>query len=104
MVHRGYAVQMESSETGTPEPRLSGRRAQALRNDSLIRQAARDVFTANPDAPMSAVAKRAGVGISALYRRFGVASRGQLLGEILKRRSHGCSDQLLQLLLGSSGA
>jgi DNA-binding NarL/FixJ family response regulator len=40
--------------------------------------------------------------VSALYRRFGVASRGQLLGQILKRRSHG-SDQLLQLLLGSSG-
>jgi hypothetical protein len=42
--------------------------------------------------------------VSALYRRFGVASRGQLLGQILKRRSHGCWDQLLQLLLGSSGA
>ena len=42
--------------------------------------------------------------VSALYRRFGVASRGQLLGQILKRRSHGCSDQLLQLLLGSGGA
>jgi len=36
----------------------------------LIRQAARDVFTADPDAPMSAVAARAGVGISALYLRY----------------------------------
>jgi AcrR family transcriptional regulator len=82
MVHRGYAVQMESSETGTPEPRLSGRRAQALRNDSLIRQAARDVFTANPDAPMSAVAKRAGVGISALYRRY--ANKEDLLRQVAR--------------------
>src|SRR5580765_3522873 len=61
---------MESPESGIPERRLSVRRAQALRNDVLIRQAARDVFTADPDAPMSAVAARAGVGISALYLRY----------------------------------
>ena len=30
----------------------------------------RDVFTADPKAPISAVAERAGVGISALYRRY----------------------------------
>jgi AcrR family transcriptional regulator len=49
--------------------RLSGRQAQAARNDLLILEAAREVFTANPEAPISAVAERAGVGISALYRR-----------------------------------
>ena len=49
---------------------LSGRRAQAARNDGLILDAAREVFTANPGAPISAVAERAGVGISALYRRY----------------------------------
>jgi AcrR family transcriptional regulator len=54
----------------SPERPLSGRQAQARRNDPLIREAAREVFTANPDAPMSAVAARAGVGISALYRRY----------------------------------
>ncbi|WP_255474589.1 TetR/AcrR family transcriptional regulator [Micromonospora sp. AMSO31t] len=32
--------------------------------------AAREVFLADPDAPVSAVAARAGVGISALYRRY----------------------------------
>lgn len=51
-------------------PRLSGRRAQAARNDQLILAAARAVFLADPDAPISAVAERAGVGIAALYRRF----------------------------------
>lgn len=50
---------------------LSGRRAQAARNDLLILEAAREVFTADPGAPISAVAERAGVGISALYRRYG---------------------------------
>lgn len=49
---------------------LSGRKAQANRNDEAILQAAREVFVADPSAPISAVAKAAGVGISALYRRY----------------------------------
>jgi AcrR family transcriptional regulator len=54
-------------ETTAP---LSGRRAQAARNDGRILDAAREVFLADPEAPISAVAALAGVGISALYRRF----------------------------------
>ncbi|WP_344665952.1 TetR/AcrR family transcriptional regulator [Catenulispora yoronensis] len=49
---------------------LSGRKAQANRNDEAILRAAREVFVADPSAPISAVAKEAGVGISALYRRY----------------------------------
>jgi AcrR family transcriptional regulator len=49
---------------------LSGRRAQAARNDDRILAAARHVFVADPGAPIAAVAERAGVGISALYRRY----------------------------------
>jgi AcrR family transcriptional regulator len=49
---------------------LPGRRAQAARNDEVILQAAREVFLDDPDAPIAAVAQRAGVGISALYRRY----------------------------------
>jgi AcrR family transcriptional regulator len=49
---------------------LSGRRGQAARNDERILAAARAVFVADPSAPIAAVAERAGVGISALYRRF----------------------------------
>jgi AcrR family transcriptional regulator len=49
---------------------LSGRRAQAARNDQLILEAARAVFVADPAAPIGAVAKQAGVGMSALYRRY----------------------------------
>jgi AcrR family transcriptional regulator len=56
---------------------LSGRKAQAARNDALILRAAREVFVADPGAPISAVAERAGVGISALYRRY--ASKEDLL-------------------------
>jgi AcrR family transcriptional regulator len=49
---------------------LPGRRGQAARNDTVILDAARDVFLADPKAPIAAVADRAGVGISALYRRY----------------------------------
>jgi AcrR family transcriptional regulator len=49
---------------------LSGRRAEAARNDQRILDAARVVFIADPEAPIAAVAAQAGVGISALYRRY----------------------------------
>jgi AcrR family transcriptional regulator len=51
-------------------PPLSGRRAQAARNDEVILASARAVFMADPGAPITAVAKHAGVGISALYSRY----------------------------------
>jgi AcrR family transcriptional regulator len=54
----------------TPNAPLSGRRAQAARNDERILRAAREVFVADPGAPIAEVAKRGGVGISALYRRY----------------------------------
>ena len=77
MTKRRYLVQMESGDRP-----LSGRRAQARRNDGRIRDAAREVFTADPDAPMSAVAARAGVGISALYLRY--ASKEDLLRQVAR--------------------
>jgi AcrR family transcriptional regulator len=48
----------------------SGRRAEATRNDERILEAAREVFVADPSAPIASVADKAGVGISALYRRY----------------------------------
>ncbi len=61
---------------------LSGRRGQAARNDERILAAAREVFIADADAPISAVASRAGVGISALYRRY--PSKEDLLRELCR--------------------
>lgn len=55
-----------------------------MRNDETILASARAVFTADPDAPVSAVAQHAGVGISALYRRY--ASKEELLRTLC---SHG---------------
>src|SRR5215212_8834240 len=48
-----------------------GRVAEAERNDASILKAARSVFIFDPKAPISEVAKRAGVGIGALYSRYG---------------------------------
>jgi AcrR family transcriptional regulator len=64
------------------EPRLSGRQAAARRNDAAILAAARAVFVANPGAPIAAVAERAGVNISSLYRRF--ASKEDLLRQLCR--------------------
>ncbi|HEX6524445.1 MAG TPA: helix-turn-helix domain-containing protein [Streptosporangiaceae bacterium] len=49
-----------------------GRQAEAARNDLVVLAAAREVFAAmGAEAPVSAVAERAGVGIGSLYRRYG---------------------------------
>lgn len=60
-----------------------GRAAEAARNDEAILDAARAVFVEDPAAPVSAVAKRAGVGIGALYHRY--ASKEELLGTVAAR-------------------
>ena len=59
-----------AAEPPTTTPPLSGRRAEAARNDGVILRAAREVFLDDPSAPIAAVAERAGVGIGALYRRY----------------------------------
>jgi len=57
---------------------VHGRQAEARRNDMVVLEAARDVFTAQgAGAPISAVAERAGVGMGTLYRRYG--SKTELL-------------------------
>src|SRR5215470_19403714 len=57
---------------------VHGRQAEARRNDLAVLDAARDVFAAQgADAPISAVAGRAGVGMGTLYRRYG--SKTELL-------------------------
>src|SRR6202162_5687561 len=65
---------------------LSGRQAEAARNDQRILESARAVFVADPGAPITAVAKHAGVGISALYTRYG--SKEELLRTL-------CTDGLM---------
>jgi AcrR family transcriptional regulator len=49
---------------------LSGRRAEAARNDERVLQAAREVLIGTQGASMAEVARRAGVGVASLYRRY----------------------------------
>jgi AcrR family transcriptional regulator len=74
---------------------LSGRKAEAARNDRVILDAAREVFMREPGAPISAVAHRAGVGVGALYRRY--ASKEVLLQTL-------CADGLRQFAAIAAGA
>jgi AcrR family transcriptional regulator len=67
--------------TESPPP-LSGRRSEAARNDSRILEAAREVFLRDSSAPIADVAAHAGVGISALYRRY--PSKEVLLRELAR--------------------
>jgi len=83
-----------TSDTGS-NPGLPGRRAQAVRNDGVILDAARDVFLEDPRAPIAAVAQRAGVGISALYRRY--AGKEDLLRRL-------CHDGLRRYLAEAEAA
>lgn len=62
--------------------RLSGRRGQAARNDERILAAAREVFVADAEARIATVATRAGVGISAIYRRW--PSKEDLLRQLCR--------------------
>ncbi|HXL91275.1 MAG TPA: helix-turn-helix domain-containing protein [Streptosporangiaceae bacterium] len=75
-----------------------GRQAEAARNDLIVLAAAREVFAAQgADAPVSAVASRAGVGVGSLYRRYG--SKDDLLRELCLlalRQSVSLAEQSLQ--------
>ncbi len=58
----------EAASCAAAEPRL---RADAARNRAVIVAVARDVFAEHGlEAPLEAIAARAGVGIATLYRRF----------------------------------
>src|SRR3954471_16396817 len=73
----------------------AGRARQAPRNNEAILAAARDVFLADAKAPIAAVAERAGVGISALYRRY--AGKDDLLRTL-------CHDGLRQFIAEAEAA
>ncbi|MFC3518484.1 TetR/AcrR family transcriptional regulator [Streptomonospora nanhaiensis] len=65
-------------------------RADAAHNRRRILRAAREVFAERGlDAPTAAVARRAGVGVATLYRRF--ATRDALLAEVFADEMAACA-------------
>ena len=81
---------------------VRGRQAEARRNDLVVLEAARDVFTAQgAGAPVSAVAERAGVGMGTLYRRYG--SKAELLQHLCllaMEQALAAADEALAALAG----
>jgi AcrR family transcriptional regulator len=70
---------------------VRGRQVEARRNDLVVLAAARDVFAAHgANAPIAAVAERAGVGMGTLYRRYGSKT------ELLQRLCLLAMDQVLE--------
>lgn len=64
-----------------------GLRRDAARNRELILQAARETFAElGVDAPLEEIARRAGVGIATLYRRF--PTREALIEAIFESKAH----------------
>jgi AcrR family transcriptional regulator len=62
----------------------TARRKDAARNDARILGAAREVFVElGPEAPVSVIAERAGIGIASLYRRY--PTKEDLMRELLLR-------------------
>ncbi|MGA6161975.1 TetR/AcrR family transcriptional regulator [Amycolatopsis magusensis] len=76
----------DSSHKASVAPPL---RADARHNRTRILAAAREVFADRGlDAPMAAIARRAGVGVATLYRRF--PTREALITEVFTDQLTGC--------------
>jgi AcrR family transcriptional regulator len=86
----------DSSRIAEPDPASGGRpglRADARHNRDRILDAAREAFaTVGIDVPMAAIARRAGVGMATLYRRF--PSRDDLVAEVFADRLEECARAL----------
>jgi serine phosphatase RsbU (regulator of sigma subunit) len=72
---------------GKQGPGTDGRRADALRNDERILEAAKRLLEQSPAASLSDIAAAAGVSRSTLYRRF--ADRGELIAKLDARPQDG---------------
>ena len=72
-------------------------RSDARRNRQRILRAAHETFSERGlDAPVSAIARRAGVGIATVYRRF--PTRDAIVAEVFADQFHRCDAELEEAL------
>jgi AcrR family transcriptional regulator len=83
-----------SGDNGTvPKRRV---RADALRNEDAVLEAAKAVFTeSGVDATVREIAARAGVGVGTLYRRF--PKRSDLIAAVFRREVDACAAEAATL-------
>ncbi|MFD5651883.1 TetR/AcrR family transcriptional regulator [Streptomyces sp. NPDC127039] len=87
---------MPSAERSGKEP-AGGRRADVVRNQSRLLDAAAEVFvTSGLDAPVREVAARAGVGVGTLYRHF--PTRVELVVAVFRHQVEECAQAGPRLL------
>ncbi len=73
------------------EVRSTRRRADALRNESALLDAAAAVFvTSGVEAPVRAIAARAGVGVGTIYRHF--PTRADLIVAVYRHQVEACAE------------
>ena len=73
------------------EERSTRRRADALRNESALLDAAAAVFvTSGVEAPVRAIAARAGVGVGTIYRHF--PTRADLIVAVYRHQVEACAE------------
>ncbi|MGD8169835.1 TetR/AcrR family transcriptional regulator [Herbiconiux sp. P16] len=78
----------------TAEPRRM--RADARQNVDALLDAAKDVFAeSGVDAPVRAIAERAGVGVGTLYRHF--PQRSDLISAVFRREMDACVDAAVEI-------
>ncbi|MFB2600189.1 TetR/AcrR family transcriptional regulator [Herbiconiux sp. P17] len=78
----------------TAEPRRM--RADARQNVDALLDAAKDVFAeSGVDAPVRAIAERAGVGVGTLYRHF--PQRSDLISAVFRREMDSCVDAAVEI-------
>ncbi len=71
-------------------------RADALRNEDAVLEAAKEVFiTSGVNAPVREIAARAGVGVGTLYRRF--PTRSDLVAGVFRREVDACTAEAATL-------
>jgi AcrR family transcriptional regulator len=83
--------QQEADAAPADEQQPRAKRMDAQRNLRSLLQAAMDVFTeSGVDAPVRAIAERAGVGVGTVYRHF--PQRADLIVAVMKSQIDDCAD------------
>ncbi|MET9700836.1 helix-turn-helix domain-containing protein [Streptomyces sp. NPDC006529] len=89
-----------ASESGGAPP-VRGKRADAVRNQQALLDAAAEVFVASGvDAPIREIAARAGVGLGTIYRHF--PNRADLVVAVYRHQVEACAEAGPALLAGAA--